>query len=174
MRVRNQPRPGRHTMDASFTGLVERVSPATLLGYLNFSDGRADPKFQRALDEAFAALLRHDVAEPWTVLGQWLVEQADTLGGSGSAAFRDVTQAKTVAAVSFGRVLTAYREHHRDLLAHQTDAGLFNSFFVARVCEAVLAQGGPWDEMSRIAAGAVQRLNDYVGHRPIAILETRP
>ncbi|HJZ90493.1 MAG TPA: hypothetical protein VKE40_06440, partial [Gemmataceae bacterium] len=161
-------------MDASLTGLAERVPPATMLGYLNFSDGRPDPKFQRALDEAFAVLLRHEVADLWAVLGRWLVGQADALGESGSAAFRDVTQAKLVASLAFGPALKAYREHHRDLLAHQTDAGLFNSFFVARVCEAVLAQGGPWDEGSRVIAGAIQRLNDYVGHRPIALLETRP
>ncbi len=40
--------------------------------------------------------------------------------------------------------------------------------------EAVLSQGGPWDEGSRIIAGAIQKLNDFAGHRPIAVLETRP
>jgi hypothetical protein len=38
----------------------------------------------------------------------------------------------------------------------------------------VLKQGGPWDEPDRLVAGALNLLNDYVGYRPIAILETRP
>ena len=32
----------------------------------------------------------------------------------------------------------------------------------------------PWEEAERIVAGALTQLNDRVGHRPIAILETRP
>src|SRR5215210_4879529 len=162
------------SMEASYPGLAERVLPAALLGYLNFSDGRPDPKFQRALNDAYGVLLDRRVERPWAVLGTWLEIQAGTLGESGTTAFRDVTQAKAVAGLAFGPVLTAYREHHRDLLAHQTDAALFNAFFLARCCEAVLAQGGPWDERDRVVAGALQRLNDYVGHRPIAVLETRP
>src|SRR4051812_3779341 len=161
-------------MDASLPGLAERVPPPALLGYLNFSDGRPDPKFQRALDEAVAFLLARPVERPWEALGQWLRDQADALHAAGSPAFRDVTQAQAVAQLAFGPALAAYRKHHRDLLAHQTDAALFNSLFLARACEAVLAQGGPWDESDRAVAGAVQKLNDYVGHRPIAVLETRP
>jgi hypothetical protein len=161
-------------MDALFPDLAERVSPSALLGYLNFSDGRPDAKFERALDEVFAAIVETGQPRPWAALGQWLDAQAVKLGDSGAAAFRDVTQARAVIGLAFGPALVAYREHHRDLLAHQTDESLFNSFFLARVCEAVLAQGGPWDERDRIVAGALHKLNDYVGHRPIAVLETRP
>src|SRR5439155_17770928 len=57
---------------------------------------------------------------------------------------------------------------------HQTDRELFQPFFLARAFEAVLLQGTPWEEEDRIIAGALAHLNDYVGHRPIAILETRP
>jgi hypothetical protein len=161
-------------MDASLPGLAERVPPTAVLGYLNFSDGRPDPRFQKALDSAFAYLHTRGAAEPWAVLGAWLREQADELHSSSAAAFRDVTQVKAVVGIVFGPLLTAYREHHRDLLAHQSDAALFNSFFVARAAEAVLAQGGPWNETDRIIHGAIHKLNDYVGHRPIAVLETRP
>jgi len=161
-------------MDASLPGLAERVPPPALLGYLNFSDGRPDPKFQRAFDEAFGFLVARQVERPWEALGRWLGDQADALHAADSPAFRDVGQCRAVADLALGPVLTAYREHHRDLLAHQSDAALFNSFFLARVCEAVLAQGGPWEERDRIVAGAVHKLNDYVGHRPVAVLETRP
>ena len=50
----------------------------------------------------------------------------------------------------FDQALPAYREFHRDLLFHQTDASLFRPFFVGRVCEAVLRQGPPWNEPDRI------------------------
>jgi hypothetical protein len=160
-------------MDASLPGLAERVPPPALLGYLNFSDGRPDPKFQRAVDDAFGFLAAQQVERPREALGAWLVAQAEALQKSGSAAFRDVSQASAAATLAFQAVPAAYREHHRDMLAHQTDDSLFNSFFLARTCEAVLAQGGPWDERERIVAGAVHKLNDYVGHRPIAGLETR-
>ncbi len=43
---------------------------------------------------------------------------------------------------------------------------------MGRVCEAILSQGGPWDEDERIAAGAITMLNDYIGHRPVAVLRT--
>jgi hypothetical protein len=161
-------------MDASLPGLAERVPPAALLGYLNFSDGRPDPKFQRALNDAYEFLLTRSVERPWQALGRWLAEQADVLNAAGSPAFRDVAQAKAVANIAFGPALATYREHHRDLLSHQSDEVLFTSFFLARACEAVLAQGGPWSETDRIIHGGVQKLNDYVGHRPVAVLETRP
>ncbi len=161
-------------MDAFFAGLADRVPPAALLGYLNFSDGRPDPKFQRAFNDVYAAVLETAQSPPWTLVGQWLLEQADQLSASGSTAFQDVGQARAVIQLAFGPALTAYREHHRDLLGHQTDAGLFHAFFLVRVCEAILAQGGPWAESERIVAGALHKLNDYVGHRPIAVLETRP
>src|SRR5262249_42731618 len=62
-----------------------------------------------------------------------------------------------------------YREFHRDLLAHLADAELFTPFFLARVFETILALGPTVDERVVIA-----KLNDFVGHRPVALLETRP
>ena len=56
-------------MDDSFPGLAERVSPAALLGYLNFSDGRPDTKFQRALNDAWAVVLDRGTPRAWEVLG---------------------------------------------------------------------------------------------------------
>jgi hypothetical protein len=39
--------------------------------------------------------------------------------------------------------------------------------------EAVLQQGSPWEETSRIVGPAITQLNDYVGYRPVAVLEGR-
>jgi hypothetical protein len=55
-----------------------------------------------------------------------------------------------------------------------SDRELFQPFFLVRVFEAVLLQGPPWNEERRIVTDALRQLNDYVGHRPVAILETRP
>ena len=88
---------------------------------------------------------------------------------SASSAFRDVTQAAAALDLA-GRVLTAYREHHRDLLAHLSDVELFTPFFLARVLEAVLTLGATNADERQVVA----RLNDFVGHRPLALLETRP
>jgi hypothetical protein len=153
--------------------LAQRVSPAGLLGYLNFSDGRSDPRFQQALNTAYAHFAAEGSATPWRSLYDWLAQQCDELSAAGSSAFRDVSQARAVLRLAFEQVPAAYRLHHGDLLAHQADAALFTPFFLARVCEAVLTQRAPWDEEKRIVAGALAKVNDYVGYRPIAVLETR-
>ncbi len=112
--------------------------------------------------------------DPTHELRAWLFRQCDILEKSGQSAFKDLKQARAVLRLAFGHVLEAYREYHVDLLAHQPDTVLFNPFFLARVCEAVLSQGGPLeDDDERIVAGAIAKLNDFVGYRPIALLETR-
>ena len=93
---------------------------------------------------------------------------------SSGGAFKNVSQAEAVLNIAFGRVLPEYRRFHADLLFHQSERDLFQPFFLARVLEVVLIQGGPWDQESRIVSGALRQLNDFAGHRPVAILETRP
>src|SRR5207244_3204157 len=132
-----------------------------------------DPRWQRQLNDAYAFLADHDVAEPWNELVQWLVVKLEALRASGAGAFRDVTQASALLTL-LPKVLAAYRQHHADLLFHQADGDLFRPFFLARVAEAILAQGAPWEEERRLVSAALAQLNDFVGHRPIAILETRP
>ncbi|HEY7315757.1 MAG TPA: hypothetical protein VH643_40885 [Gemmataceae bacterium] len=150
------------------------VSASALLGYLNFSDGRPDPRWQKLLNDAFAFLAENGEPAPWQALFDWLSDSLRRLHAGDSAAFRDVTQAEHVLALA-ARVLPAYRRHHADLLAHLEDRDLFGPFFLARVFETVLAQraAANGDAEATIAA-VLARLNDFVGHRPIAILETRP
>jgi hypothetical protein len=148
------------------------VPVSGLLGYLNFSDGRPDPRWQRQLDDAFAFLAGRGAAAPWRALLDALPVLLRRLREGGAAAFRDVGQAEAALDLAT-RVLPAYRRHHADLLAHLTDDELFNAFFLARVFEAVLRQG-TGDAGEEAAAPVVARLNDFVGHRPVAILETRP
>jgi hypothetical protein len=154
---------------------LDRVaSLQTLLGYLNFSEGRPDARFQKGLSDAFAVLAGHGVAAPWLLLHRVLATRLAELQSAGAAAFRNAHQAEAVLALTFEQVLPAYRAHHADLLAHQDDATLFQPFFLARVFEAVLAQGALREAAPDVVAGTLTRLNDYVGHRPIAVLESRP
>ncbi len=43
---------------------------------------------------------------------------------------------------------------------------LIGAFF-----EVVLAQGAPWDDRDRIISEALKQANDFVGYRPIPVLE---
>jgi hypothetical protein len=150
------------------------VSLQGMLGYLNFSEGKPDARFQKQLNDAYTHLAEPGAPEPWTALEQALRTKLTALGSSGAAAFRDVRQADAVLTLVFAKTLPAYRRHHADLLFHLSDQDLYQPFFLARVIEAVLTQGAPWDQEERIVAGALRQLNDYIGHRPVAILETRP
>ena len=161
-------------MDGIFHELSRKTDPAKLLGYLNFSDGRPDARFQKGLADACAHLIAGGDGAPWHTLPQWLNHELDALVKAGSPAFRDPAQARAVIDAALVRLPAAYRAHHADQLAHQPDSLLFGAFFLARCCEAVLKQGPPWDEPDRLVAGALHLLNDYVGYRPIALLETRP
>jgi len=154
--------------------LKAAVPLSAMLGYLNFSEGKPDARFQRNLSDVFALLEARKAAEPWRVLHDVLAKELTLLHEGQGSAFRDVDQAREVLRLALGQLLPAYRKHHADLLFHQSDADLFQPFFVVRALEAVLAQRGPWTEDDRIIRGALRQLNDYVGHRPIAVLESRP
>lgn len=134
-----------------------------VLGYLNFSGGRPDPKFESNINELLAGV-------PWKQVAETLRTVLADLHQS-SPAFTECSQAEHVISLTFDRALPAYREHHRDLLFHLKDEDFQHPFFLAKVFEAVLEQGGPWDEGDRIIAGVLRKLNDFAGYRPIAVLE---
>jgi hypothetical protein len=169
------------------TNLEETISLPAILGYLNFSEGKPDGRFQKQINDAYAILAegvdvpRSELAQkPWEALHQVLVQKLEQLKKEGGA-FQDARQAEVVLDLTFSHVLPAYRRHHQDLLAHLSEAEVFGPFFIARVAEAVLSQvagraSAPRseEETERIVSGVLNQLNDYVGYRPIAILETRP
>lgn len=109
-----------------------------------------------------------------------------------SEAFRCIKQARQVIDLALRHVLPAYLEHHRDLLFHQSPEKLFNSFFIGRVFEASLAEIHPLMESEtghrfdslcmkeplnsaaqQTIQAVINRLNDFIGHRPIASLESQ-
>ena len=160
---------------------VARKHVEKIVGYLNFSSGAADAHFLRSVNELFGWIDAQGVAVKrggapvelaWRRMAAVVRAGLDELRDT-SEAFREVEQAEHVLRLVFDEFLPAYRHHHRDLLFHQTDEGLFQPFFIGRACEAVLSEGGPWQETERIIRGALGRLNDFLGHRPIAVLEGR-
>jgi hypothetical protein len=144
-----------------------------LLGYLNFSSGAPDPQFLRNLNDLFGSVEIQGTASPGELpaVGCLLSKRLDELSRE-VPAFRDSEQARAVLRLAIEEFPRAYREFHRDLLFHQGDADIWRPFFLGRVFEAILEQGGPWDESPRIIDAAIARLNDYLGHRPVAVLRT--
>jgi hypothetical protein len=153
------------------------VNWQSLLGYLNFSEGKPDPRFHGQWHAAFrfAEQTTHAGSSTSSRLAALLEEQLTALHDAGSAAFREIGQARIVLRAALRELPATYRRHHRDLLAQQSDDALFTPFFLARACEAVLttrAASGQSDS-ARLAEDALGRLNDFVGYRPIPVLENR-
>lgn len=141
------------------------------LGYLNFSSGTAEPTFLAHLNELFVQ--HRGEGEPtWRRVVAALERELPLLSRR-SATFANVGQSRAVLALLRDGLLPAYLAFHADLLFHQTEEVLFGPFFVGRACEVILQQGPPWAERDRIVQQALTKLNDYVGHRPVATLETR-
>jgi hypothetical protein len=155
-----------------------------ILGYLNYSSGASDPKFIGDVNWLFGQIAKDSpprkkkgrprscTLAAWQVLGQ-IVRQGLERVGDGSDAFPETHQAQSVVRLTFENVLPAYKQHHADLLFHQDEVALFQPLFIARVFEAVLSEGGPWEQTERVVTGSLRRLNDFLGHRPVAVLENR-
>ena len=163
---------------------------ATLLGYLNFSSGAFDPTAWQAMNELFAsvepaeasALPAEGSGDSGSVAGSGerpdavaavaalLGKRLDALERE-APAFRNAVQARQVLALTFEQLPAAYRAFHRDLLEHQPPGAIERPFFMAAAAQAVLSTGGPFDDAPPLLDRAITALNDYVGWRPVAVLE---
>ena len=161
-------------MEQSALGTDAAKTGQEVIGYLNFSLAQADPRFLKNVNRLFEVLdASPDRVEPtWKALHRSLAKTLQEVCGR-SDAFREVEQAEAVLGMVFDKTLPAYRQFHSDLLFHQSEQSLFQPLFIGRACEAVLQQGGPWEQSERIVTGAVAHLNDYLGHRPVAVLRTQ-
>ncbi len=157
-----------NTLGADARRLIEEI-----LGYLNFSSGSSDPKFLKNLSDLFGLIDKQKTEkEPtWRCLGAVLREALPAIRDS-TPAFRGAEQAEAAVSLVFDRALPGYRLHHCDLLFHRNDEQLFLPFFIGRMCEAVLRQGPPWQEFERIVRSALALINDYIGYRPVAVLQS--
>lgn len=148
---------------------------AQVLGYLNFSAGKPDVRTLAALNRIYSKALIGSPFEgmpAWLQIQQWLQDSLEKLSLA-NPAFREADQASQAIDLVWTGLLPAYMDFHRDLLFHQEPEGIYNGFFLGRAIEAVLRQGAPWSETDRIIEGAIRQLNDFVGYRPVAVLEGR-
>jgi hypothetical protein len=160
-----------------------------VLGYLNFSSGNHDDRFFSNLNDLFlffqsanssensteARTVDSSQSAPLPLARQVQVALSERLAKNkdSNPVFRDATQANQIIDLTFDKILPAYRKHHRDLLFHQTDEILFNSFFVGRVVESILTRDIPLNETDEIVESSISALNNFLGHRPVATLESQ-
>ncbi|MFV0444392.1 MAG: hypothetical protein ACK5Q5_12555, partial [Planctomycetaceae bacterium] len=165
MAARKRPAEGASTT----VGFSEEDRPVlqAILAHLNFSGGKPEPTLLANLNLMWDKLPR---SQPFAALAAELDRELDRVDQT-TPVFADCQQARAVVDLALRGCYPAYREFHADLLFHLTDADFDNSFFAGRMFEAVLAVGGPWDDRPQVLAAAIQRLNDYVGYRPVAVLE---
>lgn len=159
------------SLETTMIGADDRLQ---VLGYLNFSSGAFDPNFFASIDR-LTIQIGNDTnhSDPLVVrMQQALQETLHTLSGS-NGTFRDCRQAERVIQLVFAKFILAYRQFHRDLLSHQSDANLFNSFFIGRVAQTILKHHD-WESTDDvIVERAIRQLNNYIGYRPVAALETQ-
>src|SRR5205814_5732824 len=112
----------------STANLENSATLSAILGYFNFSEGKPDGRFQKPLNDAYAALAQgadaarpESARRPWQALHEILTRKLDELKKEGGA-FQDARQAEAVLELTFNGVLPAYRRHHQDLLAHLGEA----------------------------------------------------
>ena len=154
--------------------LATQQTSEHILGYLNFSSGATDLKFVNCVNQIFAELdSQGRETNLATQFRDWLNSQIESHSSSPNSKIKNFDQAKAVLELAFHTVMPAYQKHHKDLLFHQNEDFLFNPFFVARVLEVVLTAGSPWEETKRIEKFSLHALNGYLGHRPIATLESQ-
>lgn len=146
-----------------------------ILGYLNFSSGTEDAQFLAAINEVFrrelAASDASDSDQPtWRRVRTDLAEALDRLTAS-SGTFNDASQATRVLGL-LDEFCPSYIRHHQDLLAHQPENAVLNSFFFGRACEALLTNLASTDN-EEVVTTSIRQINDYIGYRPVATLETQ-
>ena len=146
-----------------------------VLGYLNFSSGASDGKFLQSLSELFQ-LSKHqnhgkaaDSEDSTNLITQMIKELQDRLSdlANEGGAFADAKQAKEVLEKTL-RFHQTYHNFHQDILWSCPEQLLWQPFFLGRVLETVLVSERELESIDTIR----DRFDDYIGYRPIAVLET--
>lgn len=115
----------------------------------------------------------------WLVVKDWIHGSLDELSRDPElqSAFADTTQARAITRLLWSELLPAYLDFHRDLLFHQEPELIFNGFLMAKAADALLtimaSQHGDCSDAEMIQQ-AIDRIDDFVGYRPVAMLENRP
>ncbi len=148
-----------------------------VLGYLNFSSGAFDAAVWRGMNDLYAAIEPADgdgtVVERPDAANLVAAELRTRLADleSTTPAFRDAAQARWAIDTAFDSLLPAYRRFHADVLEHQPPGAIERPFLVMAAIRSLLAESGPDDDRDTGVQRAIDRVNDYVGWRPVAVLE---
>ncbi len=155
--------------DSEFQSQLHEV-----VGYLNFSSGTHDPKFFANFNEVFRFV--ESQCEPGertlSELFALMRRTAGELHKTGGA-FAEIDQTERLLRLVGEHFLPAYREFHRDLLRHRSDAELWRPLLLARVFEVVLPHATADRPHDEVVAAARDQLDDYIGYRPVPALETQ-
>jgi len=138
-----------------------------LLSYINLSGGAHDPAFARKLNRLCDHL---GGVGCWNDVGQLLGDSLESLADT-SPALADSRQAATVLELVFDGLAPLYQLHHQDLLYHLDLFDREQPFLLVKMFEAILEQGPEWDDVETILESALATLNDFLGYRPVAVLE---
>ena len=146
-----------------------------LAGYLNFSSGTSDPATLAAWNSVYGSATKSNpLSGPaaWLVLKDRLTETLDRLQQE-SPAFRDVSQAPQVGAVAVERIATGVLGLSSRLAVSSRTGGAIQRIFPRSLCRSVAV--GTWGVATTkvIIDETIRRLNDFVGYRPVAMLENR-
>ena len=169
----------RKYMDSLVNLAEPEESVQAVLGYLNFSSGSHDPHFFRHLNVLYqycehvgdSQVEGNKPVPLWLRVFQLLEGQLKYLQEK-SSTFTNPEQATLVLSNTRDNLLPKYIEFHSDLLFHQSEAALFGPFFVGRVFEFFLIcinQSPGWNSTRQNEI--IDKLNDYIGYRPVAVLE---
>lgn len=164
-------------MSASSPSSSLRDALHQVVSYLNFSSGTSNPATLAAWDRLFAVASEgKPLAGPpaWLIIRQWLEETVAELAESSDRPGH-FDQAFRLIRLIFSDALPAYLDRHKDLLFHQNPEEIFTGFFIGRVAERVLEVLVDQPESDRsLIDDALGRLDDYVGYRPIPLLDKAP
>lgn len=140
-----------------------------VLGYLNFSSGQAEPRFLSALDALFRSSSASNTPH-WMAVCDTLRLAMNEV--SDDSAFSDVDQARDVLQ-HLEQLCPAYEQYHQSVLGHLSADEIFNSHFVGRCLEVLLHSLSESTQSEPIVDRSLRRLNDFIGYRPVATLETQ-
>lgn len=160
-------------MEFQLHDIIQQMDLPKVVGYLNFSNGRPDLRFQKAWNEAQHATYGLNQQEPWTLLSNTIVKEMKTLAEQGGSAFQDLTQARTVLSHLTLHLIPRYRSFHQDTLGHLKDHELFQPLMVVRMLECLLQQTSHFDDIEKTITHTIAKLNDFLGYRPVATLENK-
>ena len=142
-----------------------------ILGYLNFSQGSPDPQFRSALNDYFRT---YQPMQPQVCASF----KADSLRhlrelSNSNSAFSNANQAHKVLDLTIDHLLPGYQQFHRDLLFHLKPEEFEHPYLLSVMFESVLGHSQLWNDPAELTRVAVDELNDYIGYRPVAVLENQ-